>query len=328
MLSGPCGSETRVTERTGSKGGTLAVVVAYHPEAEALRDLLDALVEQVHAIVLVDNTPFGSAVAVEEIRRLGRPESALLIQWGENRGIAEALNAGIRLSLAESFDFVLLSDQDSVPPPHMVCGLHKVFEDATASGLKVACVSPQYFDRTTEQAFPFQVQRPDRLFYSNANAEAADPWVEALTTITSGSLIPVGVLNDVGGMRGEYFIDNVDIEWCLRARSKGYVILGTSKVRLHHQLGRDAFPVWVLRWRKYGAYSPVRFYYKYRNFLLMWRLPYVPLRWKVRACWYWLGQFYVYVVFSPDRWRNLGMIAKGLWDGIRGRVGPIDRPQA
>ncbi|WNL45284.1 glycosyltransferase family 2 protein [Dyella sp. BiH032] len=313
-----------MSERIGSAGGTLAVVVAYHPDAESLRRLLGALVEQVHAVVVVDNTPAGSLIAAEEVRRCeGVP--VRLIQWGENRGIAEALNEGIRLAQSESFEFVLLSDQDSLPPANMVRGLYEVFENASATGLNVACVSPQYFDRTTNQAFPFQVQKPDRLFYSNAGTEAADPWLEAFTTITSGSLIPVRVLKDVGGMRAEYFIDNVDIEWCLRARHMGYVILGTSKVRLHHQLGQNPFRVWVLRWRLYGTYSPVRFYYKYRNFLLMWRLSYVPLRWKLRACWYWIGQFYAYVFFSPDRWKNLSMIAKGIRDGMLGRTGPIDR---
>ena len=318
--------EVEVSERIDGEGGTLAVVVAYHPEAEPLRQLLGALVEQVHAVVVVDNTPEGSKAAAEEVQKLaGAP--VRLIQWGENRGIAEALNEGIRLAQCESFDFVLLSDQDSLPSSDMVRGLCEVFEKASAGGLRVACVSPQYFDRTTRQAFPFQVQKPGRFFYSNAGTEAADPWLEAFTTITSGSLIPLRALEDIGGMRSEYFIDNVDIEWCLRARHRGYVILGTSKVRLHHQLGQSPFRVWVLGWRLYGTYSPVRFYYKYRNFLLMWRLSYVPFRWKWRACWYWCGQFYVYVLFSPNRWKNLSMIVRGIRDGILGRTGPIGHPR-
>lgn len=316
-----------MSDRANFVGRVMAVVVAYHPEETALRSLLDSLAGQVDALVVVDNTPDGSSIASHEVDRI-RVCSASLIQWGENRGIADALNAGIEVARRETCDFVLLSDQDSLPSEGMVREMLQVFGEAAGQGMRVACVSPEYFDRTTDQAFPFQVQLQGKLFYSTVGGDSARPWLEALTTITSGSLIPMAVLEDVGGMKGEYFIDNVDIEWCLRARSKGYVILGTSKVRLHHQLGRDAFPVWVLRWRKYGAYSPVRFYYKYRNFLLMWRLPYVPLRWKIRACWYWLGQFYVYVVFSPDRWKNLSMIGKGLWDGIRGRVGPIDRPRA
>jgi rhamnosyltransferase len=55
--------------------------------------------------------------------------------------------------------------------------------------------------------------------------------------ITSGSIIPIKVLDDVGLMREELFIDFVDIEWCLRAPQKGYEIVAINKVMIDHHLG-------------------------------------------------------------------------------------------
>mgnify|MGYP002888735411 CR=1 FL=1 len=59
------------------------------------------------------------------------------------------------------------------------------------------------------------------------------------TIITSGSIIPVKVLQNVGLMDETLFIDYIDYEWCLRAIHKGYQIyLSDSKMR--HNMG-DVF---------------------------------------------------------------------------------------
>jgi hypothetical protein len=57
------------------------------------------------------------------------------------------------------------------------------------------------------------------------------------------------------------------------------------------------------------------------------RCGYVPWRWKVRACWYWLGNAYAYLLFSPNRLANLRFVCQGLWDGVRGRTGSMTESQ-
>jgi rhamnosyltransferase len=188
-------------------------------------------------------------------------------------------------------------------------------------GIRVGCVGPTYVDHVTGQTFGFQVQEPGHLFYSTLASERADPWVEVITGITSGSLIPCSVFADVGAMREDYFIDYVDTEWCHRARHHGYKLYGTSHASMEHHLGDDTFQVWYLRWRPFSSYSPLRLYYRFRNFVLLMRCGYVPWRWKVRAGWYWLGNLYAYMLFSPSRKENFRYIARGLFDGIRGRTG-------
>ena len=93
-------------------------------------------------------------------------------------------------------------------------------------------------------------------------------------------------------------------------------------VVLGHSLGELTFRVWYGRWRAYNGYSPRRLYYRFRNFVLLMRCTYVPWRWKLRACWYWLGNAYAYLLFSPNRLANLRFVCRGLWDGLRGRTGP------
>ncbi len=306
----------------------LAVVVTYCPDASVLQKLLQALCAQVTDVLIVDNTPAGDDRVHDAIVDFpGLPGAIRLLRFGANLGIGAALNVGIQTAIDEGFDYVLLCDQDSLPAPDMAPQLLTVARQLKAAGVAVGYVGAAYVDRNTRHSFGFQVQEPGRLFYSTRAADDADPWVEVITGITSGSLHPCQVFADVGFMREEWFIDYVDTEWFHRARALGYRMFGTSRAVLGHNLGELSFRVWYGRWRNYNGYSPQRLYYRFRNFVLLMGCDYVPRRWKMRACWYWLGNAYAYLLFSPNRLHNLRFIARGLFDGIRGMAGRIDAVQ-
>lgn len=310
---------------SGAANSILAVVVTYQPDAATLRPLLRSLLGQVHGVLIVDNSPAEEDDVYATIVDFAEMLSSLrLLRIGRNVGIGAALNIGIQAAIDEGFEYVLLSDQDSLPSPDMAAQLMRVARGLIADGVRVGYVGAAYVDRNTGHSFGFQVQEADRFFYSTRAADAADSWVEVITGITSGSLHPCNVFADVGMMREDWFIDYVDTEWFHRARARGYRMFGTSRAVLSHHLGDLTFRVWYGRWRNYNGYSPRRLYYRFRNFILLMRCTYVPFRWKIRACWYWLGNAYAYLLFSPNRWRNLKFVCHGLWDGVRGRVGSME----
>lgn len=304
---------------------TIAVVVTHLPEAERFQALLASLLAQVDQVLVVDNTPAGRGEAEHVVT--GHPaygEQLRIVRCGENVGIAAALNIGIGAAISENFDYVLLSDQDSLPDRDMAFHLRRVLEELERSGFNPACVMPCYADEVTQQRFGFQVQRKGSLFYSICDADEATPFIEVLSGITSGSLYRVAVFPAVGLMKEEYFIDYVDTEWFHRARARGFRLFGTSSAVLGHRLGEDSFPVWYWGWRPFTAYPPRRLYFRFRNFVAMYREKYVPLPWKVRAGWYWLGNLYAYLIFSPNRRVNAKYIFRGLRDGLGGRMGRFD----
>jgi rhamnosyltransferase len=122
-------------------------------------------------------------------------------------------------------------------------------------------------------------------------------------------------------MLDEFFIDDVDIEWCHRARSRGLANFGTARARLVHNLGDAPFRAWCLGWRSMSQYSTTRLYYRFRNFVLMTRLPHVPFLWSVRASGYWLLSLYAHCLFAERRCDNAKAIFRGLRDGMLGRTG-------
>ncbi|MCP5479027.1 MAG: glycosyltransferase family 2 protein [Rhodanobacteraceae bacterium] len=308
-----------------SAGRVLAVVVTYNAVESTLEALLRSLLGQVETVFVVDNTPPGTSVAEHVVERIAAEHSRLVFRrMHENVGIAAALNVGIRYAIDDSFDAVLLSDQDSLPAGDMVPTLLGVLGELSRSGLRAGAVSPLYLDQVTGQAFGFQVQRPGKLFYSIAGEAEGSPWIEVLSGISSGTLVPVDVFQDVGLMREDYFIDYVDTEWFHRVRYHGFKIFGTSQTALTHQLGDSCFQVWYFGWRPFNGYSPQRLYYRFRNFVALLKEPHTSLRWKLRATWYWLGNAYAYLIFSPRRWHNFRYISSGLWDGLRGHMGRLD----
>lgn len=301
----------------------VAVVVAYHPEITSFLALLDRLAQQTQAVVVVDNSSREDNSVLECI-----PEWLLdsgrfsVVRLGGNFGIASALNIGIQEAVRSGAEFVLLSDQDSLPAEGMVERLCFAYNDLTAQGFRVAAVGPTFSDLHTFLTFPFQVQLPGKFFYQHSAATTESPYVEALSLITSGSLIPAEVFASVGPMREEFFIDNVDVEWCHRARSVGYSVFGTGLATMYQSLGEARVRVWYMGWRYESEYNPIRTYYRLRNLIALWKLGYIDWRWKVRNSWYGMGVVYTHTLFArKENAKHLLLAIKGVWHGLINRMG-------
>lgn len=297
-----------------------AVVVAYLPELEVFRRLLETLGSQVSRVVVVDNTPMDDARVA---RMCAEPDlhGVSLIRLGSNQGVARALNVGIAVAIEAGASHVLLSDQDSLPADDMVSVLLRAAAVLVEGGKRVGAVGPTFTDKHTGGTFPFQAEVPGKFFYGHRGADSAHPIVDAISLITSGALISVRVLSRVGLMREDLFVDNVDVEWCHRARAEGYSLYGVGAAVMYHALGDHALKVWYFGWRWVSAYSPVRVYYQVRNFVALCRMSCIRARWKWRNGWYCLGFCYSQMVFGRQRLACLRMALRGLWDGLLGRMG-------
>lgn len=298
-----------------------AVVVTYYPDLALLGGLLRALAPQVGRIHVVDNTPVGDT-RLEIMLAESSSIDVRLIRLGTNMGIAKALNEGINAARDCGATHVLLSDQDSLPAPDMVSALLRTWNELRTQGIQVGVVGPTFTDINTGLTSPFQASVPGKFFYGHLRPDVGRPVVEALTLITSGSLLPLAALDDVGPMREDFFIDHVDIEWCHRARARGWKLFGTGAATMFHRMGDASLRVWYFGWRQESAYSPLRMYYRMRNFVSLCRSPAIDARWKLRNAWYWLGFVYSHAVFGPQKRGSVRMALRGLSDGLRGRLGP------
>src|SRR5574338_431740 len=130
-----------------------------------------------------------------------------------------------------------------------------------------------------------------------------------------------GILS--GFVRVGLFIDHVDTEWCFRVKAKGYRLFGVCSARMIHSLGNRRSRVWLFRWRSVPYHSPFRYYYMFRNSVLLQRRAYLPSRWKQADLFRCLRAMLFFGAFSSQRGACLLMMLRGLRDGLAGVIGKM-----
>ncbi len=292
----------------------LAIVVTYHPDPGLLAEVLRSVAPQVEGLAIIEN---GSANALD-IADLASLHAADVVSNNVNRGIAAAQNQGIDLARRSGFTRVLLLDQDTVLAPGVVADLSSQMDQLERDGCKVAAIGPAYHEvnsRRRTRAYRSSGMRVLRISLDAATGPVASDFI-----IASGSLIPVSVLDRVGSFNEDLFIDVVDTDWCFRARAAGYVSYISPTANVEHRLGAGTVRVGPVR---IAVHVPVRNYYWVRNALWLARQSYTPLAWRLYFVSRSLAFLGAYPVFANKRALRLRMIARGMWDGIRGRLGPL-----
>lgn len=142
-----------------------------------------------------------------------------------------------------------------------------------------------------------------------------------LLLISSGSLIPMEAMNDIGYLDGSLFIDLVDTEWYLRAIAKGYQSYGVCDAIMNHALGDKVIRIWFGRMRTVPIHSPLRLYYIFRNSVLVSTRPYVSRKWIIDHCLKLVQRIILFPCLVAPRRKYILMILRGLRDGILGRTG-------
>ena len=299
---------------TADMPNVCAIIVTYYPDQNNLQCLLDSLVPQVDGVVIVDNGSPDNTVAWLGSYKSNKP--IRVIYLGENKGIAAAQNAGIDYLRKSGAQYIVMFDHDSLPAPDMVKCLYDVALAKQASGVNVASVGPQYRDERQDNPPPFF--RLHGLRVKRQVCTESSSVVEVSHLIASGCLIPMRALDVVGGMREELFIDYVDVEWGLRAGSKGFVSFGACGAFMSHQLGDEPLCVFG---RSISLHSPLRHYYQIRNAMYLYRQGYLPINWKLADSWRLLRRYAFYSLFAKPRHRHWWMMTKGAWHGLFGRMG-------
>lgn len=255
-----------------------AIVVTYKPDITALLKLLGQLNKEVDFIVIDNGTPEIEHIS-ESIQVYSRCKN--LIRLDKNVGLARALNKGIEWAIGNNCEYAFLFDQDSSLCDLFISRMVTAYEDAnkhSRNGIAAAgprLINPQSMRQTPFKLFNRLLLRSDRPFANSATHFVAD------FLITSGSLIALDHFDDIGGMKESYFIDNVDLEWCFRAKSKGYDLIGTDEAVLYHAIGERSLSP-LVRAGIIAQHNPSRTYYSSRNRMHLYSVRYSPLGWKVR----------------------------------------------
>lgn len=293
----------------------LAVAVTYNPEPALLAQVLGSALPQVQGLLVVDN---GSANA-KDIRHIATRAAVQVIANERNIGIAAAQNQGVARARADGFTHVLLLDQDTVLAPAMVADLTENLTALEQGQGKIAAIGPAYYElnsRRQTRAYRADGLRLSRLSLANETRPVASDFI-----IASGSLIPLSVLEAVGGFKEDLFIDLVDVEWCFRARTAGYRSYLSPTAAVEHRLGSGTVQIGP---REVAVHVPVRNYYWVRNALWLARQPYTPLAWRIYFTSRSLAFLATYTTLVDKRMLRLQLMIRGIRDSLASRLGPLN----
>lgn len=291
----------------------LAVVtVTFHPDLQKLKAQLAALPVD-SSLFIVDNA--SDPEELEGIRRLvaSRPKTFLL-EHAENLGLAAAANRGAAHAReqVESYDLLLLMDQDSEPQPRAIEDLISAFLKIEGQGRCVGCVGPNLVDATTGLQHGFHAVRGWRWVRVFPDPGSMAP-LSCANLNGSGTLMRMSLYQAMGGLDETLFIDHVDTDWAFRVSAAGFELLGIPSALFKHSMGERGVRFWCFGWHVWPQRSPQRHYYLFRNACYLLRQPYVPRVWKFWAVVKLLLTMLVYVVFDPRRVSHL----KNMLSGVR-----------
>jgi rhamnosyltransferase len=287
-----------------------AVVSAYRPTEELVANVASLKQYLQHVVVVDDGSPGDVSAVLSEVEASG----AIILRMPENSGIAAALNAGMRRAreLWEP-EWLITMDQDSTFTGNYVENALEVAR-SSSDPATVGLVAAQFHNN---------IRLP--LLGGPVEPEVFDP-------MQSGTLIKTSVLDRIGYLDEDFFIDCVDSEFNARLRGAGFRALASAGSNLAHSLG-DARPLKILGWharigkKKLSVHyhSPFRVYYITRNSLVLVRRYAISQpKWVLRRLYMELQSHIVRFVYGPNRKLHLLAFLYGLRDAAANRMGKID----
>src|SRR5712671_882886 len=301
---------------------TASLTVAYNA-AKVLPRQIEALAMQkppLQEIIVVDNASTdGTADMLAELY----PHVTVLRQR-ENLGQAGGWAAGLSYAaLKKGHDWIWTFDNDSVPEADT---LEALLQGIETLGSDVGMVAPMPIHRETGTSYtPYLwlegfVKPSEELLCQSI-------WFADLV-IASGCLLRREVVEKIGLPRSDFFIDIVDVEYCLRARSCGYKIAVISRARVSHEIGNSRkidLLGYKLLWTNQ---PPFREYYISRNltYLAWWLQPSWATKRSVAR--YLAIHAAQILLFGTNKLRCVLRMIQGFHDGLRGRLGIPLRPEA
>lgn len=284
--------------------GTSAIVVTYMP-TESIAEHLGKIGCQTNQVIVVDNGSHGDAL--DRLHEACSNKRIILIENGTNLGIGAALNIGIEYARTRGCRWIALFDQDTTIPDNY---LNKMLQCVSLAGTdRIAIVGPCYRNPVT-----------GIVSHSSLAERDGGP----LEVMTSGSLISVEAFEQCGGFNEDFFIDQVDHEYCFRVRERGFRVLLCEDAILDHSPGTPTVKmIFGRRSVRFFNHAPWRLYYQTRNTLILaWRYRRIYPDWSnanFKQIFY-SGPILV-LLAEHNRMSRLWYMIRGIFDGVFGRVG-------
>ena len=215
------------------------VVTLYNPTDEDISNI-NTYIDDIDLLFVYDNTE-----GKNNQSRLPVNKKIVYIYKNENVGVATALNYGAKEAIKRGFSWLLTMDQDTTFKEGVIDKMKEVIVTKDMSNIGI--VTPWHHTKLIDKKPETEYDYPGDV-------------------MTSGNMVNLEIYQKIGGYKDDFFIDGIDIEYCLNLRKHGFKILRINSIEIDHNLG-DLFYKKV-RGRLFLCtnHAPFRRYYIMRNY--------------------------------------------------------------
>lgn len=274
----------------------LGIVTLYNPNVDVLADNISKYHPFLDKLIIWDNSALDKGLKEKLHHYIGdKLQSVLWHGDGTNSCIAPAINFAWKYAKENSYDFLLIMDQDS----------------SWSNFDRYRYDIEKYWEQGKEWAYtPYVV--------------GCDNWIIRKRLqfrrlfINSGTVIPIKILDAVNGADETFALDALDHDLAIRIQEKGYKIACITSCLLYHTMGepKKSEHLHLLT----NNYNANRTYSITKSHIINLRK---------HAKWFSFSEkcriikehvvmsFIRVILLEPDKYSRLRMLFKGLADGLK-----------
>lgn len=265
-----------------------AVVVLFHPVLEEITHIKTYVFAVAHTVIM-DNSPQNNKKLIVQI--IGYQEKYTYINHSENIGLCKAFNEGVARLMEIGCKWACVFDADSSFSSDIFDVYRKAIKKYETG--RIAVFAPVHtYDRKQRQVY---------------NGYREKNWA-----MTSGCIINIDIFVDLGGFFEALFVDGLDMDYCYRAREKGYRIVECGAAIVEHCPAKTKKITLFGKPFLYGYDTPERYFMQARG--LIWMVYRYKSVWSILMYLYkWLKIIFLF----PDKKVYIRAMKNGFRDGRR-----------
>lgn len=276
----------------------VGVVVLYNPQSLTVINNINSYLENLDRLLIVDN----SEVYNEEVLNFYKANNKVKYEYlGQNMGIAFALNKGIDFAKLNNASMLLTMDQDSSFKSSEFIKFKNFLREKASLYNDAIIFSPR-------QNVPYL---DGKLGIEKVNS-----------VMTSGNVILLGKINEIGYFDEKLFIDSVDHEFCFRIKKHGYGVYRINDIKLEHNLGEIETKKFFNKKLYVTNHNYIRRYYITRNLFYVMK---IYSNSNIRFLKFAISNLFWSILsislFETDKLLKIRSIFMGLKDFKRGKLG-------
>lgn len=276
----------------------LGVVVVYKPEKALLIKNISAIIADVDYLIIWKNSELGFS----ETEIISLCDKKIRIEGNQgNMGISYPLNFAWKYASKMGYNYLLTMDQDSV------------FENF------------HFYKKSIFQNLNNKKSIVGPLYNKKVSSNAAFEKLHTPFLITSGMVVPISVLDTVNGYITDFFVDCIDVEFCVRCFCYEIDVYQFTGACIKQKFGNSQRKVFCGKSITCTNYSRERLYNIFKNIIIIYRLyDHSPLvRNKIFE--YLKNYFLFMLLVENNRFTKAKSILLGIYHGLRSNLSNYSR---